>query len=206
MLSIFSLALVGAAAAQSWSTGQVVKTSSGSAKGHASSWKPAVSEYLGIPFAQPPVGKLRFLAPKAYKSDKMFNAAEFGPSCFANVDTKPNATVVYNQGFPTTLLGHMGQAGDTFDEDCLTLNIWTKPQSGEKKKAVMLWIYGGGFNSGNTRNPYYNGARLADEEDVVVVSINYRLNIFGFPRADFLPDKNIGLLDQRLAVEWVRDK
>jgi carboxylesterase type B len=65
----------------------------------------------------------------------------------------------------------LGQAGDTFSEDCLTLNIWAKPQVGEKKKAVMVWIYGGGFNTGNSASPAYNGARLANDQDVVVVSI-----------------------------------
>jgi cholinesterase len=79
-----------------------------------------------------------------------------------------------------------GQAGDTFDEDCLTLNVWSKPQGGEKAKAVMVWIYGGGekrhspsqklttlvgYNIGNTANPSYNGARLAEDQDVVVVSM-----------------------------------
>jgi carboxylesterase type B len=69
----------------------------------------------------------------------------------------------------------------------------------------MIFIYGGGFGSGSTQTQMYNGARLANEDDVVIVSINYRLNIFGFPKAPFLPDLNLGLLDQRLAVEWVRD-
>jgi carboxylesterase type B len=65
--------------------------------------------------------------------------------------------------FAKTLLGILGQVGDTFDEDCLTLNVWTKPQSGESKKAVMVWIYGGGFGSGNSQSPSYNGARLVSE-------------------------------------------
>lgn len=92
-------------------------------------------------------------------------------------------------------------------EDCLTLNIWTKPQTGEKNKAVMIWIYGGGFGSGKSSTPMYNGARLAEEHDVVVVSVNYRVNIYGFPRAPFGGmDMNTGLMDQRAGVEWVRDK
>jgi len=56
------------------------------------------------------------------------------------------------------------------DEDCLFLNVWTKPQVGEKKKAVLLWIYGGGFSGGSTSIPTYNGASLAEEQDVVIVS------------------------------------
>jgi carboxylesterase type B len=70
----------------------------------------------------------------------------------------------------------------------------------------MIWIYGGGFGSGSSYTPLYNGARLADEHDVVLVTVNYRVNIFGFPRAPFLADLNPGLLDQRLGMEWVRDK
>jgi cholinesterase len=69
------------------------------------------------------------------------------------------------------ILGILGQAGDTFSEDCLTLNVWTKPQIGEKAKAVLVWIYGGGFSTGNSQSPAYNGARLAGDNDVVVVSV-----------------------------------
>lgn len=101
------------------------------------------------------------------------------------------------------LLAALGQYGDQFDEDCLTINVWTKPQTGGPAKAVLAWIYGGGFALGNTASPAYNGARLAAEEDVVVVSMNYRVNIFGFPGAPGLSDQNLGLLDQRLAIEWV---
>ena len=64
----------------------------------------------------------------------------------------------------------LGQIEDRFSEDCLTLNVWTKPQTGETKKAVMLWIYGGGYNTGATDIVGYNGKYLADEQDVVVVS------------------------------------
>jgi carboxylesterase type B len=56
-------------------------------------------------------------------------------------------------------------------EDCLTLNVWTKPQTGEKKKAVLVWIYGGGFTSGSTKSPNYNGVRFAGNNDIVLVSI-----------------------------------
>lgn len=68
-------------------------------------------------------------------------------------------------------LDSFGQVGDTFSEDCLTVNIWTKPQVGEAKKAVLVWIYGGGFTIGNSDNAGYNGQYLAEREDVVVVSM-----------------------------------
>jgi cholinesterase len=176
-----------AGASQAWSIGQVVKTTSGSITGHGADWKPEVSEYLGIPFAEPPIGNLRFAGPKAFKSDKNITATKFGLGCLGNVGGKASTMV-----------------GD--GEDCLTLNVWTKPQTGDKKKAVMIWIYGGGFGSGKSSTPIYNGARLADEHDVVVVSVNYRVNIYGFHRAPFAPDINPGFLDQRAGVEWARDK
>ncbi|KAL4877073.1 Alpha/Beta hydrolase protein [Aspergillus karnatakaensis] len=98
----------------------------------------------------------------------------------------------------------LSQDGNILDEDCLSINIWTKPQSGETKKAVLFWIYGGGFSIGSSNSPVYDGSILADENDVVVVSINYRLNIFGFSGAPGQP-ANVGLLDQRLALEWTRN-
>jgi len=60
---------------------------------------------------------------------------------------------------------------NNYDENCLFLNVWTKPQVGEKKKAVLVWIYGGGFSSGSTSIPTYDGASLAEEQDVVIVSL-----------------------------------
>lgn len=98
----------------------------------------------------------------------------------------------------------LAQRTDTFSEDCLTLNVWTKPQLGDAKKAVLVWIYGGSFESGTTKSSWYNGQALAEQEDIIVVSINYRLNIFGFPGSSNAT-QNLGLLDQRLALEWVRE-
>jgi cholinesterase len=70
----------------------------------------------------------------------------------------------------------------------------------------MVWIYGGGFQDGSTNSAFYNGRVFADKQDVVLVSMNYRTNVFGFPG---LPGadaaQNPGLMDQRLAIEWVRD-
>jgi carboxylesterase type B len=65
----------------------------------------------------------------------------------------------------------MSNTGAIYGEDCLYLNVWTKPQVGETKKAVMVWIYGGGFHSGSSSIPGYNGANIVEQEDVVLVSL-----------------------------------
>lgn len=112
-------ALAGVVASQTWTIGQSVKTTSGSVIGKAADWKPEVSAYLGIPFAESPVGKLRFAAPVAFRGDGTITATKFGLGCPENVGGKA-AT--------------MTDVGD----DCLSLNVWTKPQIGEKAKAVMV--------------------------------------------------------------------
>jgi len=63
--------------------------------------------------------------------------------------------------------------GVNFSEDCLTINVWTKPQAGENKKAVLVWLYGGGFTSGTSADPMYDGEHIVDQEDVVFVSFKY---------------------------------
>ncbi len=69
------------------------------------------------------------------------------------------------------MISLLGQTEVDYSEDCLTLNIWTKPQTGEAKKAVLLWVYGGGYTSGTSNNTGYNGKYIAGSEDVIVVSI-----------------------------------
>jgi hypothetical protein len=91
-------------------------------------------------------------------------------------------------------------------EDCLYLSVWApQRKANDKPKAVLVWIYGGAFVGGGTSYAMSDGAKLAQNEDVVVVAGNYRLSIFGYPGGPGLPDQNPGLLDQRSTVEWVRD-
>ncbi|KAF2674497.1 alpha/beta-hydrolase [Microthyrium microscopicum] len=186
------------AAQPTFKVGDGVKTTSGTVIGQASKWQPQVSEYLGIPFAKAPEGELRWAAPQAITdSSKTINATKYGFAC-------PESASRLSQGVPGAAAA--SGASDVKDqrEDCLNLNIYTKPQTGEKKKAVLVWIYGGGFVYGSNENPAYNGALMAEENDVVSVAINYRLHVLGFPGVG-IPEKNPALLDQRLALEWVRD-
>ncbi|PMD45906.1 alpha/beta-hydrolase [Hyaloscypha variabilis F] len=195
--------------AANWTVGQTVATSSGPVSGHPATNDSEVSEYLGIPFGQAPIGDLRFAAPIAFSGTEPLSGTDFGFSCpvLAGASTLPTAAELAAANITAAGIEALGILSNTdakYSEDCLYLNVWTKPQVGEVKKAVLVWIYGGGFTSGSSSIPAYNGANIADQEDVIVVSLNYRLNILGFP-GNPNGTKNLGLLDQRLAVEWVRD-
>ncbi|MFX1305086.1 MAG: carboxylesterase/lipase family protein [Promethearchaeota archaeon] len=144
--------------------------------------------FKGIPFAEPPIGDLRFSPPQAKKPwDGVLETTKFGPCAF--------------QGY-TTLEEVVGKLRSE-SEDCLTLNIWT-PAIDNKKRPVMFWIHGGAFIMGGSRAPTYDGANLAQLGNVVIVTINYRLGAFGYL---FIPSitANVGQLDQILALKWVYD-
>lgn len=175
LLSILTAAVT-VAGQTNWTVGQTVQTSSGAVRGHAAALTANVSEYLGIPFAQPPVGNLRFAAPAPIaNSNQTINGTNFGFSCLGSqiYPLAANATGLTPAG--REIYNEWNQVGDKFSEDCLTLNVWTKPQTGEAKKAVLVWLYGGGFFTGGTSAPLYNGKTFADEQDVIVVSVNCEL-------------------------------
>lgn len=128
--------------------GKEVHTTSGIVHGHAAVNRTQVSEYLGIPFAKPPVKDLRFAAPEPYRSNAYFNASSFGTTCL--MPRAPiNFSILATEGYhlaPTAeqFMDINNGKGLLLGEDCLTLNVWTKPQTGEKAKAVLFFIYGGG--------------------------------------------------------------
>ena len=150
-----------------------------------------VQTWLGIPYAKPPVGKLRWQdTQKLEPSDKTFDAKKLGASAIQEYDEIEVASK------------------NRQSEDCLTINIWKK--SDKKNLPVMVFIHGGSFMHGGTFDPLYNGNNIAVAHDVIVVSFNYRLNIFGFMHFGMI-DKNfegsglLGLKDQITALEWVKE-
>ncbi|KAM0393689.1 hypothetical protein ACHAQC_005413 [Fusarium culmorum] len=161
--------------------------------------KAIVNQFLGIPFGEKPV---RFSPPKPAKEwDTPYDASEYKPSCFMKFnypEEKRNRTI---KTFATP-----GPPAGT-DEDCLNLNIYAPDGAKPGSKPVALWIHGGSFSHGSGSLPYYEGSKMAGYEDIVVVTINYRTNIFGFPATYDLPEGewNVGFLDQRLALQWVQD-
>ncbi|PGH07629.1 carboxylesterase 2 [Blastomyces parvus] len=157
-----------------------------------------VNKFLGIPFAAPPV---RFKAPESVAPWRtVYDASEYKPACiqqFNYPEEQRNQSIEWYNTPPPP-------AGES--EDCLNLNVFAPASPSKGDKAVLVWIHGGSyiFGSGSLYN--YDGSSFAANQDVVVVTINYRTNLFGFPGSPELPaaEKNLGLLDQRLALDWVR--
>ncbi|MGW4471155.1 carboxylesterase/lipase family protein [Nonomuraea sp. NPDC004354] len=140
--------------------------------------------FRGIPFAEPPVGALRFAAPQPVRSwDGVRPAVAYGP--------------------PPPQSGVLGASQDPAGDDWLTLNVWTPEPDPAAGLPVMVWIPGGGYAMGNSSLPEYDAGHLAGN-GAVVVTLNYRLGIEGFARIGGAPD-NRGLLDQVAALQWVRD-
>ena len=153
--------------------------------------------FKGVPFAAPPVGARRWLAPEKPGSwTGLRDARRFG-------------AVAHQNQVMLSALSAMVVDGEQ-SEDCLYLNVWTPALDG-KRRPVMVWIHGGGFTIGSGSQPLYDGSVLARRGDVVVVTVNYRLGPLGFIRlADVTNGKipatgNEGILDQVAALQWVRD-
>lgn len=155
--------------------------------------------YKGIPFAAPPVGDLRWKAPQPvipWQGVKQCDA--FGPS---PMQATPRPFMVYT---PEFLIPEK-----PISEDCLYLNVWTDAHKGDKHP-VFLWIYGGGFSSGGTGVPIYDGEAMA-KKGIIFVSANYRVGIFGFLAHPELTKEspnnasgNYGLMDQVAALKWIK--
>lgn len=159
-----------------------------------------VTAYKGIPFAAPPVGDLRWKAPQPAKHwDGVRRCDSFSPS---PMQAKPVPFMVYTSEF---LIPEA-----PISEDCLYLNVWTNAKTKSDKKPVFVWIYGGGFSSGGTACPIYDGEAMA-KKGIIFVSINYRVGVFGFLahpeltiESDGKASGNYGLLDQIAALKWVK--
>ncbi|KAF4310409.1 Carboxylesterase type B [Botryosphaeria dothidea] len=201
LLPPFALLGLLATSASARYDGSIAITSNGPVIGHPAN-AAGVVEYLGIPYAQPPVGPLRFASPQKYTGNTTFIASHYGYTC----PQTASARVDYPDRTPQAqriVANFAGQLNHTQSEDCLTLNIWTKPESA-KLKPVLVFIHGGRFTIGESNTPFFHGDKLAGHEDLVVVTLNYRVSIWGFPGQPG-STKNLAFHDQRLAVEWVRD-
>ena len=170
---------------------QQVRIDSGKVEGKTDG---AVRIFLGVPYGAPPVGELRWKPPvPAAKWSGVKKVTTFGPRCMQG---PLFSDMVFRDPGPS--------------EDCLNLNVWTTAKDAKAKLPVMVWIYGGGFKAGGTSEPRQEGEVLA-KQGVVVVSMNYRMGIFGFFTLPELivesPQKaagNYGIMDQLAALQWVQ--
>lgn len=156
--------------------------------------KTGLQIYYGIPFAKPPVGELRWKAPQALENwQGVLKTVRFGP--------KPMQTEVF---------GKMNSRLDSMSEDCLYLNVWAPAIKNKKLLPVLVYFFGGGFVAGDGAEPRYDGASMA-QKGIVAITVNYRLNIFGFfaypgltAEAPYKASGNYGYLDQNAALKWVQ--
>jgi para-nitrobenzyl esterase len=195
-LAGFAVLLLAAASASAAPAPPVVRAPSGALAGVDQGKTHA---FLGIPYAEAPVGPLRWKAPRPLPAWRgVRQATRFGHSCWQAVSP---------QGFgPWT---HEYVVQRDISEDCLFLNVWA-PAHARGKLPVLMWIHGGGFNSGSGAIPIYDGRALAGR-GIVVVTINYRVGLFGFLAHPDLtreaaggPNANFGLQDMIAALKWVR--
>ena len=163
-----------------------------------------IASFLGIPFAEAPVGKLRWAAPIPFKSKNSKRmATDFSPACMQHM-----GILEWYRDLAEIFGNDRNVVADLpIDEDCLYLNIWTPVLDEDANLPVMVYIHGGSNDSGWSFEPNYHGHALA-EKDVVVVSIAYRLGVFGFLSHPDIDEKeikaNFGLWDQVTALEWIK--
>lgn len=192
-----------------------IDTTSGVVQGSVDSITPNVAHFLGVPFAEQPLDERRWLPsiPKL-KENGTIDATKFGPACPQFEGEGQSVWLTDAIEFLITPRNYTG-------EDCLTVNVWApwkedanpgncteETYETEEKLPVIAWIHGGSFQTGASTVPYQDPSRWVQRSGKhIVVGIQYRLGIFGQPNAAGLADdeQNLGLLDQRLALEWIRD-
>lgn len=156
--------------------------------------KTGIQTYFGVPFAKPPVGNLRWKAPQPVDNwQGVKETKKFSP--------RPMQKIVF---------GDMNSRSNGLSEDCLYLNVWTPAKRNTKGLPVLLYYYGGGNAAGDGSEPRYDGEAMA-KKGIVVITCNYRLNIFGFlahpelsAEAPYKASGNYGMLDQSAALKWVQ--
>ncbi len=192
----------------------IVETTAGKVQGLLDS-SSGVRVFKGVPYGASTAPPNRFRAPRApdpwtgVKETVAYGYSAPQGASTAPVEAREDAPADLADETPRRLLNN-SPAGAGPSEDCLVLNVWT-PATDGAKRPVMVWLHGGGFSSGSGASTWYDGTRLAQKQDVVVVTINHRLNVFGFlylgdlGGGEFADSSSVGMLDCVLALQWVKD-
>jgi para-nitrobenzyl esterase len=174
----------------------VAETHRGKVRGGISD---TIKVFKGIPYAGAPDGNLRFLPPPPAKTwAGVRDTLAFGPKCPQLGGPKPSYDASWTYEKESS-------------EDCLVLNVWTPALHDQRKRPVMVWLHGGGFSEGSGSRNVFDGTRLCQRGDVVVVTLNHRLNVFGFlylahlAGSEFAESGNAGMLDIVAALRWVHE-
>ena len=194
---ILVLPIIAKAMAPAKAAAPIVRTTGGRLRGQPSK---GVFSFLGIPYGADTGGKNRFLPPQPAASwAGVRNASAFGPQC---MHQRPPM-----HGDITKILFYSDLP---LSEDCLTLNVWTPQPNASRKRPVMVYLHGGGFFMGSSSDRYYEGSNLSRGNDVVVVTLNHRLSVFGYlalgPEAGpaYADSGAAGMLDIVQALQWVK--
>ncbi|KAJ7140970.1 Alpha/Beta hydrolase protein [Mycena epipterygia] len=192
--------------------GLTVNTSTGSYTGLIDPAFPNTRQFRSVAFAEPPVTSRRWLPPAPLARSTMHHYSyNFPPSCPQFVSSTPSlwnqflakGNLIYNGDQNHT----SGLVGEATSEDCLYLAVWTPANATvHSKLPVLFFMTGGGFQTGGVNILWQLPTSWVEQtQEHIVVTINYRLNMFGFPNARGITEQNLGIMDQRIALEWVRD-
>ena len=194
---LFTIMAIGVTSFKTSDDLSVVKTEAGLVSGTV---KDDIHIFKGIPFAAPPIGDLRWKAPQPvqkWSGVKVCDKFSASP-----MQASPAPFSMWTEEFLIPK--------EPISEDCLYLNVWSGAKSSKGKRAVLVWIYGGGFQSGGSACPIYDGEAMA-KKGIVFVSINYRVGVFGFfahpeltKESGYNASGNYGILDQIAALKWIQ--